>query len=397
MSPTALADKFLLQFSYPAKVLAQAPGRINIIGEHTDYNEGFVLPASIDKVAVVALRQNKLKQFRLIANDLDERVEVDNEALEPHEKQWANYLLGVVDQLQKRGHEISGFDCSMTCDVPQGAGLSSSAAIECALIVGLNELFELKLESWEMVRIGQAAENDFVGANTGMLDQFASIFGEVNTALLLDCRSLEVKKLPINIPGHQLVVLHTGVKHNHMMSGYADRREDCERAVSILQQNGWKGKSLRDLTAVDLTGFGESLDEKTRKRASFIIQENERVLTVARQLKDGDVIGFGESPVEARGPSAFGRSLTAGHWGLSHDYEVSCPESDSVVRFAERHKACRGARQMGGGFGGCVLCIVETAAVFDFIDEAQQSYFNEFAITLQPLNIRIGPGARIIT
>ena len=137
----------------------------------------------------------------------------------------------------------------MTCDVPQGAGLSSSAAIECALIVGLNELYNLQLDKWEMVRIGQAAENEFVGANTGMLDQFASIFGQANTALLLDCRSLEVKKIPINLPAHKLVVLNTGVKHNHMLSGYADRRADCERAVSILQENGWQGKSLRDLTA----------------------------------------------------------------------------------------------------------------------------------------------------
>jgi galactokinase len=247
-----------------------------------------------------------------------------------------------------------------------------------------------------MVRIGQAAENEFVGANTGMLDQFASIFGEADTALLLDFRSLEVKKFPINLPGHQLVVLNTGVKHNHMLSGYADRRADCERAVSILQKNGWEGKSLRDLTEGDLEGFGESLDEKARKRATFIFQENQRVLAAAQQLEDSDVAGFGESPMQARGPSAFGRGLTAGHWGLSKDFEVSCPESDAVVRFAERHMACKGARQMGGGFGGCVLCVVETAAIFDFIDEAQQSYFNEFAITLEPLNIRIGAGASII-
>jgi len=374
MTQAALANRFLLQFNTPAKVLAEAPGRINLIGEHTDYNEGWVLPMSISKVALVALRQNNLDQYRLIANDLDESVDVQTNNLRPHKKQWANYLLGVVDELRKRGHAITGFDCSMTCDVPQGAGLSSSAAIECALVKGLDELFDLQLNEWEMVKIGQAAENNFVGANTGFLDQFASIFGEPNSALLLDCHSLEVRKIPLNLPGHQLVVLNTGVKHNHMMSGYADRRADCERAVSILQKAGWKGSSLRDLKEGDLAGFGESLDENARKRATFIFQENERVLTSVAQLESNDVAGFGES-------------LTAGHWGLSKLYEVSCPESDAVVSFAEKHKACKGARQMGGGFGGCVLCVLGTDAVFDFIDEAQQMYFDLFSITLEPIKI----------
>ena len=374
MTQAALADKFLLQFGQPAKVLAQAPGRINLIGEHTDYNEGWVMPTSINKFAIVALRQNNLNRYRLMANDLNEHLEVDCDQLTPQDTQWANYLLGVVDELLKRGHKISGFDCSMTCDVPQGAGLSSSAAIECALVKGLDELFDLQLSKWDMVFIGQATENNFVGANTGFLDQFASIFGEPDTALLLDCRSREVRKLPINLPNHQLVVLNTGVKHNHLVSGYADQREDCDRAVSLLQKSGWTGRSLRDLKESDLDSAALFLDDNAHKRATFIFHENIRVLLAFNQLKNGDATGFGES-------------LTAGHWGLSKLYEVSCPESDTVVRFAEKHKACTGARQMGGGFGGCVLCVVQTTAVFDFIDEAQQMYFDKFAITLEPIKI----------
>ncbi|MFK8057524.1 MAG: galactokinase [Saprospiraceae bacterium] len=384
MTKGQLEDRFLLQFNYAAKVVAAAPGRINLIGEHTDYNEGLVMPASIDCVAMVALRQNKLNQYRLIANDLDERVEVAVDKLVKNEKQWANYLLGVVDQLRKRGHEISGFDCSLTCDVPTGAGLSSSAAIECAIVKGLDELFNLGLEKWEMVRIGQASENEFVGANTGMLDQFASIFGEADTALLLDCRSLEVRKQSVNLPGHQFVVLNTGVKHNHMVSGYADRRADCERAVELLKENGWEGTSLRDLNETDLKNTALSQDENASKRATFIFHENQRVADAAEQLDKGDVAGFGES-------------LTAGHWGLSKDYEVSCVESDFIVQFSENHAASKGARQMGGGFGGCVLCVVQTDSVTTFIAEAQGAYFNQFAITLEPLTIKIGRGASIIS
>ncbi len=384
MTQSQLKDQFFLQFNRPATVYSAAPGRINLIGEHTDYNDGFVLPASINFQAIVALRQNGLKQFRLIANDLEEKVEIECEALVPHEKQWANYLLGVVDELRKRGHEISGFDCSMTCDVPQGAGLSSSAAIESALVVGLNKLFSLNLEKWEMVRIGQGAENGFVGANTGMLDQFASIFGMPDTALFLDCKSLEVSLQPVSLPNHELVVLNTGVKHNHVTSGYSDRRTTCELAVKQLQASGWQGENLRDASLDDLSSFGESLNQKTRARARFIIEENARVLKVLKQLDQGDVTGFGES-------------LLAGHWGLSKDYEVSCPESDAIVRFSETHDACKGARQMGGGFGGCVLCVVQSSAIFEFIDAAQQMYFDLFAITLEPLKIKIGPGARILS
>jgi len=383
MTQAQLADKFLLQFNHPARILAAAPGRINLIGEHTDYNDGFVLPASINYQALVALRQNNLNRYRLIANDIDESLALSVEELGPQQQQWVNYLLGVVDQLEQRGHRIGGFDCSMTCDVPQGAGLSSSAAIESALVTGLNELFNLKLDKWEMVRIGQGAENGFVGANTGMLDQFASIFGEANTALLLDCRSLEVKNQAIKLPGYELVVFNTGVKHNHVTSGYADRRASCERAVSLMQSAGWTGKNLRDLTPADLASFGGSLDDISLKRARFVMEENARVLAVIEQLDQGDVQGFGES-------------LLAGHWGLSNDYEVSCPESDAIVRFAENHGSCAGARQMGGGFGGCVLCVVKSSQVDDFIDQTQQDYFNHFAISLEPLHVHIGPGARIL-
>ncbi len=378
-----LVQRFTERFGALPHLLGRAPGRINLIGEHTDYNDGFVMPASLDLEAVCALRQNDLGRYRLVAADLDEEVDILAAELAPNERQWSNYLLGVVEQLRIRKHVVPGFDCVITCGVPSGMGLSSSAAIECALAIGLDALNGYGLEKWELVRIGQGAENGFVGANTGFLDQFASIFGEADTALLLDCRHLTVKPQAIRLPGHTLVALDTGVKHNHVTSGYADRRADCERAVAGLRAAGWSGQNLRDLDLTQLASFGESLDDKARRRARFIVEENARVLASARQLEAGDVAGFGES-------------LLAGHWGLSELYEVSCPESDAVVRFAETHPAAKGARQMGGGFGGCVLAVVEETRVDDFVDELQQEYFDKFGISLELLNVRIGRGARSV-
>ena len=384
MDAHSVTSAFERHFGAAPAITAASPGRINLIGEHTDYNDGYVLPASIDREAVCSVGRNDAGLFRLVALDLDgARVEVPAAGLAPHREQWANYLLGVADQLRRRGHAVPGLDCAFACDVPQGAGLSSSAAIECAFAKAVDALLGLGLSDWDLVLVGQGAENGFVGANTGFLDQFASVFGEPDTALLLDCRSRAVTKHAIDLPGHRLAVLNTGVKHNHVSSGYADRRADCERAVRQLRAAGWSGRNLRDATPGDLERHSGDLDEVALRRARFVVAENARVLTAAAQLERGDVAGFGAS-------------LLAGHWGLSELYEVSCPESDAVVRFAERHAACAGARQMGGGFGGCVLCVVAAGEVDDFVDAAQQEYFDRFAIALEVLEVRVGPGARVV-
>lgn len=385
MTHSQLRQRFSAHFGEAPALLAAAPGRINLIGEHTDYNDGFAMPASIDRDAVCALRQNQQGRYRLLAADLEEGNEVDLLAsdLAPQPRQWANYLLGVVDQLRVRGHAVPGFDCVITSTVPVGMGLSSSAAVECALARGLDALNGYGLDDWELVRIGQGAENGFVGANTGILDQFASVFGRAGTALRLDCRHLTYEPQAIHLPGHRLLVLDTGIRHNLATGGYADRRADCERAVATLRAEGWAGQNLRDLTAEQLGRHATALDDDAYRRARFVLEENERVGRAARQLDEGDVAGFGES-------------LLAGHWGLSELYEVSCPESDAVVAFAEAHVAAKGARQMGGGFGGCILAVVEEARTDDFVDELQQDYFDKFGISLEPLAVEIGPGARVV-
>ena len=384
MNTEALRRTFRDAFAHAPTLLAASPGRINLIGEHTDYNDGFVLPASIDREAVCALRENDADRFRLAAADLDETLVVSAAGpLVPTDHQWANYLLGVVSELRRRGHRIPGFDCALSCDVPQGAGLSSSAAIECALAKGLAELCGLELSDWDLVLVGQAAENDFVGAHTGFLDQFASVFGRPDTALLLDCRSREATAHPLALPGYELLALNTGVQHNHLTSGYAERRASCEQAVKQLHTAGWKGENLRDLSLHDLRRHRDDLDEVAYRRAKFVVEENDRVLSAVEQLAASDA-------------RAFGKTLYAGHWGLSHDYEVSCPESDAIVAYAQGVPYVTGARQMGGGFGGCVLCVVEAGRLDDFTDEVSQDYFDRFGIQLDPLAVRVGPGARVL-
>ena len=386
MTHAQLHVRFQSSFGAAPTLLAAAPGRINLIGEHTDYNDGLAMPASINREATCALRQNGEGRYRLLAADLDADNEVDLLAadLAPAPQQWANYLLGVVEQLRVRGHVVPGFDCVLASTVPVGMGLSSSAAIECALARGLDALNGYGLDDWALVRIGQGAENGFVGANTGLLDQFASVFGRADTALTLDCRHLTYSPQAIRLPGHRLLVLDTGIRHNLASGGYADRRADCERAVATLRSEGWRGQNLRDLTPEQLGRHATALDDDAYRRARFVLEENERVRRVAEQLDRGDVTGFGES-------------LLAGHWGLSELYEVSCPESDAVVEFAAGHPAAKGARQMGGGFGGCILAVVEDARADDFVDELQQDYFDKFGISLEPLAVGIGPGARVVS
>ena len=382
MTQDTLLQQFSRRFGAGPTLVARAPGRVNLLGEHTDYNDGFVLPASIDRDAMCALRQNDLGRYRIVAADLGEEVDLLAADLAPDQRQWPNYALGVVAALRERGHAVPGFDCVVTSAVPRGVGLSSSAAITCALALGLDSLFGYGLDRWALAEVGQAAENGFVGASTGILDQFASLFGEVGTALLLDCRHRTFQRHAIRLPGHELLLLDTGVRHNHLTGGYGSRRADCERAVAQLQAAGWSGQNLRDLDPAALTRFGESLDRKARWRAGYVVGENARTLRAAEQLSAGDVAGFGES-------------LLAGHWGLSERFEASCPESDAVVRFAEEFAGAKGARQMGGGFGGCVLAVVESGQVDDFVDELQQAYFESFGIGLEALDVQIGPGAAV--
>ena len=322
-------DKFLKE----SVLVASAPGRVNLIGEHTDYNGGFVLPCAIDKRVAVAVGYGVDIQF--YSADFQERRPLH----EKHEGSWADYPSGVVWAMKERGFDIPSFQGAFAGDVPLGSGLSSSAAIEAATAIALDALFHLEMARRDLAVLCQHAENAFVGVNSGIMDQYASLLCQAGTALLIDCRSLEAKPIPLNLAEADLILLicDTHVSRELGETGYNDRRQACERAAHTLGV-----RELRDAQLQDL----EKLSGEERKRARHVITENERVLEAVQALQRQD---FG----------AFGRLMYASHRSLRDDYEVSTPELDAFVEIAIQSSAL-GARLTGAGFGGCALALIRS-------------------------------------
>ena len=343
----ALADRFEARFGAAPHGVWAAPGRVNVIGEHTDYNEGFVLPFAIDKRAMTAvrLREGSLRndsRIRLLSTYGDQGiVDADAAALVPGAvKGWAKYPLGVVWALQQHGLDIPGFDLLLDSDVPLGAGLSSSHAIECAVVTALNELTGAGLTAEEMVTLTHHAENAFVGAPTGIMDQSASLRGASGHAVFLDCRDQSVELVPFQAQdaGLVLLVIDTRVAHSHADGGYASRRASCELGAEVLGV-----KALRDVAVADLEEAGGLLDPVTFRRVRHVVTENDRVLQAVDTLR-------------SQGPARIGPLLDASHASMRDDFEISCPELDLAVDTARRHGAL-GARMTGGGFGGSAIAL----------------------------------------
>jgi galactokinase len=366
MDFSEIAQKFNETFGRRAR-LYRAPGRINLIGEHTDYNEGFVLPAAIDKDVIFALERNGSDQYRFYANDLDQLFNVSMDSLHYTQVNWPNYLMGVIDQLKKRGHEIGGFDCVFGSDIPIGAGLSSSAAIESGLATALNDLFDLKESRLDLVKLSQKAENEFVGVNCGIMDQFASIFGKKNYVFRLDCRSLEYNYYPLDLQGKSILLIDTQVKHELASSEYNTRRKECETGVKEIAQYHSDVKSLRDVTPTLLKEFKGKMEPLIYKRCNYVVTENERVLKACEDLSNLKI-------------DDFGRKMYETHLGLRDEYEVSCPELDFLVDQTVNHEGVYGARMMGGGFGGCTINIVESSELLKLKHEITDAYSNRFGI-----------------
>ncbi|MCB5291405.1 galactokinase [Arthrobacter sp. SO3] len=340
--PDSLTSRFEATFGAAPDGIWAAPGRVNLIGEHTDYNEGFVLPFAIDKRATTAVRLRGDSTVRLISTVGDQGlVEADAAALAPGTViGWAKYPLGVVWALQQHGIEVPGFDLLLDSDVPPGAGLSSSHAIECAVVTALNELTGAGLTAEEMVTLTQHAENVFVGAPTGIMDQSASLRGASGRAVFLDCRDQSVELVPFQAQEHGLVllVIDTKVSHSHADGGYASRRASCELGAEVLGV-----KALRDFGVADLVEASGLLDPVTFRRVRHIVTENDRVLQTVATLR-------------SEGPAGIGRLLDASHASMRDDFEISCPELDLAVDTARSHGAI-GARMTGGGFGGSAIAL----------------------------------------
>ncbi len=340
-------------------LLVHSPGRINLIGEHTDYNEGFVMPAAINKYVNLACARRPDDIISMYAVQFGEKVEVRLSDIKAIDDSWTNYPLGVVDQLVKRGFPVGGFNMAIDGHVPTGAGLSSSAAIECAVCFALKELFDIKLSKWDIALIAQKAEHTFPGVQCGIMDQFASVFGQQDTALRLDCRSLEFEEVPLNLHGYKIVLLNTNVKHSLASSAYNTRREECAAGVALVQEHIYGVSSLRDVTMPLLEQYVK--DPLIHQRCRFVIEENARVEKAVRQLKKGNIEGLGEQ-------------MYRSHTGLSKEYEVSCKELDYLVDAVKDNPLVAGARMMGGGFGGCTINIIREGAVDELIQYISENY-----------------------
>lgn len=360
-----------------------SPGRINFIGEHTDYNMGYVLPTAIENKITFKFSKNGSDNDCNVYSIGYQGFTFQLDAIAISDIQWENYILGVLHEIGKLTDKVKGFDCTIESNLPLGSGLSSSAAMECGLAFGLNELFDLGLSKLTMVELSQRAEHSYVGTQCGIMDQFASVMSKEGHVILLDCKSLEYQHIPIDIAPYKLIMLNTKVSHNLASSEYNTRKMECEQGVAILQKNNPEIRSLRDVTREMLAQGKPEMPAKVYDRCSFIIDENDRVLAMTEALKKNDL-------------ETVGSLLYTAHDGISKLYEVSCPESDFLVDFTKNNDAILGARQTGGGFGGCTLNIVHENAVDTFIAEAEKAYKNKFDIDLEAFEVQPSGGTQAI-
>ncbi len=364
-------------------LIVRSPGRVNIIGEHTDYNEGFVLPAAIDKAIYVAVSKRGDDSIALYASDFNESYSSSVSTVQPTKQGWPNYILGVVDQLNRNGYHIGGFNLVVDGDVPLGAGLSSSAALECATIFALNELFSLGLERMVMVKMAQMAEHSFAGVKCGIMDQFASIFGKKNHVIQLDCRSLQHEYVPLKMEGYKVVLLNTNVKHSLSSSEYNTRRQECEQGVAWVKRHYPQVNSLRDASLEMLWQYVQPKDDVIYRRCKYVVEENIRLLEGCEDLKRGDI-------------KALGKKMFQTHHGLSKEYEVSCRELDFLVNGVTGAYHVLGARMMGGGFGGCTINLVKEEAIDKIIEEASRQYKKAMGLELTAHIAQIENGTEVL-
>ena len=360
-------------------LLVFSPGRVNLIGEHTDYNNGFVFPAAIDKGIVLAMARSRNSYCTVKAIDLNEEYQFELHSIKPLPSNgWQNYVLGVIAEILKKGKFLDNFNLIFGSDLSIGSGLSSSAAIENAVVFGLNELFRLEFTKHEMIYISQAAEHHYVGVLCGIMDQYASMFGAYNTALLLDCLTVTSKPYKIELNDYELVLINTNVKHSLAESAYNERRRTCENIAKKLNIN-----SLREVSESDLEIIKDQLDKKEFDNALFVIQENTRVLQAAKALEIGDLLSFGNLMYQS-------------HSGLQHQYNVSCDELDFLVDKTREIDNVIGSRMMGGGFGGCTINIIHNSAIDTVTSYIKEQYNKKFNRACTPLTVKISRGVHLI-
>jgi len=365
MSAETIVEKFAEKFGNTPRLFF-SPGRINLIGEHIDYNDGYVMPAATDKGLWFAVAPNATDTVNFYSVDLDESYSTPLSVIAPVPG-WQNYLLGIIDQVQKRELTIHGFDVAFGGNLPIGAGMSSSAAIEGGLLFALNEIFELHLQRTTMATIAQKAEHTFPGVKVGIMDMFASLMGKQDNVILLDCVTLDYQYLPLKLDEYSLVLINTKVHHSLASGEYNVRRQQCQEGFAILQEKLPHVKSFRDLKPEDVKQHKDALTEVVYNRCLFVTQEIERTQKAAEYLKANKIDEFGDLMFET-------------HQGLSELYEVSCPELDFLVNQAKDHPSIAGSRVMGGGFGGCTINLIHEKDWAAVVKEITDAYKQEFDI-----------------
>lgn len=361
-------------------LLVKAPGRVNLIGEHTDYNQGLVLPAAVTLYVYMAIQARDDDRIELFSEDIGEAYDTGLADLQPSGRHWPDYVLGVADQMRKEGRPVRGFNLVFGGNIPMGAGLSSSAAVECATAFALNRLFGLGYAPMELARLAQRAENQFVGLNCGLMDPFASVFGRAGHLVRLDCESLDYAYIPFDAPDVRIVLFDTQVKHSLASSAYNRRREECEEGVRLIAAHQPDVQSLRHATLAQLERYVRPVDETVYRRCAYVVQEIARLQEGVEDLYRGDL-------------AAFGQKMLATHRGLQHDYEVSCAELDFLVDAVEGREGVLGARMMGGGFGGCTINLVSVEEVDGLRARLEPAYQARFGKALKTYVAEIGDGA----
>ncbi|WP_433779700.1 galactokinase [Flavobacterium anhuiense] len=368
--------------SSPQKTVL-SPGRINIIGEHIDYNDGYVLPAAIDKVICFAFAKNNTKTSKIIAIDLNEEFEIDlTQEVKLSDVVWTNYIRGVIKQLQDNGFSFEGFNCVFSSNIPVGSGLSSSAALECGMIFGIKSLFDLKIEKKDISLLGQKAEH-WVGINCGIMDQFSSVHGLENKVIQLDCNTLEFEYHNADFKDYSLILFDSNVKHSLFTSEYNTRRIECEEGLSIIKSHFPEVKTFRNATEEQVLNLKDKMTEKVFARVHFVVKEINRVIKACKALDQGNIELLGELLFET-------------HYGLSQEYEVSCEELDMLVDTAKEDDAIIGSRLMGGGFGGCTINLVKKGHENEVKRKFSKLYLDTFGIELKFYDVKISNGTTLL-
>lgn len=383
----AVVNEFESQFGLLPDVVARAPGRVNLIGEHTDYNEGYVFPAAIDREMLIAASMNDSSEVEIYSSDYQQLVTFQLDDLNPRSQfQWVNYLRGVLKIMRDCGYPICGFRAVLSGNVPQGAGLSSSAAYEVAVLKLMNHFSSTEMSISDLAKLAQKAENEYIGVKCGIMDQFASAAGAVDSAIFLDCRSLEYRNVPLNLEsmGASIVIVNSGVQRGLVDSEYNARRSECQQGaerLSVLMNR--KVSSLRDVAVAEFERYSSQLSSTVARRCKHVISENQRVLDAVNALADKNL-------------NLLGDLMFASHQSLKDDFQVSCLELDKIVEIAKSQDGVLGARMTGAGFGGCVVSLVKTSAIESFRKKLREDYFQPLSKPEEVYVCRAVAGASVI-